>query len=217
MTQCGRPTKTGQPCRSNRIGSPVAWRIDTMFHQPPPVIEMPHSCWRHLTEQEAAAATELYREAQAELERLIAAECRPPACWDWPVADKILKQAALIRDISDQGEAYVAATRLLRDWQAGRCAICGGAESADVLDHAHATGLIRGRLCQSCNLLEGFASDPEDPCVLYRARNPASMLGITMLYYSPFTGWAEPEPEREAELDRSPGYLLATYLADGGE
>lgn len=27
--------------------------------------------------------------------------------------------------------------------------------------------------------------------------------------------WAEPEPSRIAALDRSPGYLLATYLADG--
>ena len=214
MTQCGRPTVSGRPCRNGRIGPPASWQISAMFGQPVPAIEIPHSCHQHLTEQEAAAVAALYEEDRAETERLIAAEHGPPACWDWPVTDANLEQAARVREIGDLGDAYFAAARLLRAWQAGRCAVCGGVRSDDVLDHDHVTGLIRGRLCQSCNLLEGFAGDPEDPCVLYRTRNPASMLGIKMLYYSPFTGWAEPEPDLPPELDRSPGYLLATYLAD---
>lgn len=189
-----------------------------MFGQVPAPGEMPHSCHRHLTEQEAVMVAELYRNDEAEMNRLVAAErLQTPACWDWPVADEDLVRADGVREIGDLGSAYVAATRLLRAWQAGRCAICGCPEPASVLDHDHATGLIRGRLCRSCNLLEGFAGDPEDPCVLYRTRNPASMLGIKMPYYSPFTGWAEPEPNRLVDLDRSPGYLLAAYLADGDD
>jgi hypothetical protein len=27
----------------------------------------------------------------------------------------------------------------------------------------------------------------------YRERNPASILGVEIRYYSPFTGWAEPD------------------------
>lgn len=176
---------------------------------------MPPSCWQHLTEEEAAFAEALYLKDREERALEALADRKPPTCWSWPVTDAHLERARLIRKCADLGDAYVAATRLIREWQQGRCAVCGGARCDEVLDHDHATGLIRGRLCQSCNLLEGFASDPEDPCVLYRTRNPATMLGVRMLYYSRFTGWAEPEPEREINLDRSPGYLLATYLADG--
>lgn len=36
--------------------------------------------------------------------------------------------------------------------QGGRCAICGDQPSRLVVDHNHSTGLVRGLLCQSCNL-----------------------------------------------------------------
>lgn len=46
-------------------------------------------------------------------------------------------------------------------WQKGHCAWCGRkAGDRLVLDHCHATGLIRGYLCRSCNSVEGWSSDP---------------------------------------------------------
>lgn len=44
--------------------------------------------------------------------------------------------------------------------QKNRCAICQ-LESTDVLrvDHDHETGIIRGLLCHSCNLVLGHAKD----------------------------------------------------------
>ncbi len=55
--------------------------------------------------------------------------------------------------------------------QGGRCAICGGPPIArwGVLgvDHDHATGKVRGLLCDPCNTLLGLAKD--DAAVLDRA------------------------------------------------
>lgn len=141
-------------------------------------------------------------------------QCAPVACWSWPVTTEHQQRAGEARACPDPAQAYQLAWTLLTDWQAGRCGICGG-NSDRFLDHSHKTGLVRGWLCQSCNLSEGFDGSPDGRAARYRTKNPASILGIEMRYYSPFTGWAEPEPEREAEHDRSPGYLLATYLADG--
>ena len=74
----------------------------------------------------------------------------------------------------------------LFDWQDGRCAFCGvPAETALVTDHDHATGLVRGLLCRSCN-----ASEPHSDGVAWvRYRNgwtPATVLGIEQEYWSPF-------------------------------
>jgi hypothetical protein len=48
----------------------------------------------------------------------------------------------------------------------GRCSICGGAQVGNKgvlsLDHDHATGRVRGLLCDPCNLVLGvFGDDPE--------------------------------------------------------
>lgn len=54
--------------------------------------------------------------------------------------------------------------------QGGVCAICGEAETARykgrvkwlAVDHDHATGRLRGLLCQACNLIIGFAADDRE-------------------------------------------------------
>jgi ferric-dicitrate binding protein FerR (iron transport regulator) len=59
-------------------------------------------------------------------------------------------------------EAVSAYHRLLRE-QDGKCAICRVSESRRKLDldHDHATGMVRGLLCNSCNLgLGKFGDDP---------------------------------------------------------
>ena len=51
--------------------------------------------------------------------------------------------------------------------QDGRCAICGTGEIRLVIDHDHHTGLIRGLLCNSCNV--GLGLFKEHPMILTRA------------------------------------------------
>lgn len=92
-----------------------------------------------------------------------------PACWDWPLPPL------------PQPNRFYA---VVRDWQAGRCAICGehrpgynGLEH----DHDHATGDSRGYLCRRCNSMEG-RSNALEVFVHYRVRNPATMLGMLDSY-----------------------------------
>lgn len=52
--------------------------------------------------------------------------------------------------------------------QAGRCLICHHVPSEDlVVDHNHATGRVRGLLCQKCNRMLGHVGD--DPRILRSA------------------------------------------------
>ena len=57
--------------------------------------------------------------------------------------------------------------------QEGKCAICGIVPKEDALkrtlhvDHCHSTGMIRGLLCQNCNLMLGFSKDSAE--ILLRA------------------------------------------------
>jgi hypothetical protein len=57
--------------------------------------------------------------------------------------------------------------------QDGACVICGTTEPGDNwhrglhIDHCHATGRVRGLLCQNCNQMLGKAHD--DPAVLRKA------------------------------------------------
>ncbi len=43
--------------------------------------------------------------------------------------------------------------------QGGQCAICGTTPERLVIDHCHETGVVRGLLCQSCNVGLGFMRD----------------------------------------------------------
>ena len=93
-----------------------------------------------------------------------------PACWLWPVPETL--------GFADERSAE----SFLDHWN-HKCAICGWRD-ATATDHDHSTGLVRGRLCHSCNVREGTSSD--GVFVKYRERNPATILGVQIRYWSPF-------------------------------
>ena len=134
----------------------------------------------------------------------------PVAFWNWPVSDNDRRRAQEARDCTDPERARSIAWKLLADWQDDRCAVCGG--RSDFLDHDHKTGLVRGWLCHCCNTGEGSPTYiPGDWFERYREKNPATILGIEIRYFSPFTGWAEPDPG-PVSLEQHPAYVLAEYL-----
>lgn len=100
-----------------------------------------------------------------------------PACWAWNVAPEHLAAAS----ICPESHAHL----LLWNWQQGMCAVCARPAQAGrplVRDHCHASGLIRGLLCQRCNVGEGHtASGLKRPIAAfdgYRARYPALMIAL---------------------------------------
>ncbi|UPZ27599.1 endonuclease VII domain-containing protein [Streptomyces sp. LRE541] len=129
-----------------------------------------------------------------------------PLCWYWPtelpardeVKRRFLEQAAGAGRTPEQAEVLwkleCAADALVGDddgalarWQDGRCAICGKTRDL-VCDHDHATGLVRGWLCHSCNITEGTNQEPDTIFARYRERPPAAILGIAIRYLNPVTG-----------------------------
>lgn len=79
------------------------------------------------------------------------------------------------------------AVRLLVTFQRGMCAVCGVDLEVGrwkrrrwVLDHDHATGLVRGVLCRSCNGLEAHSTDAAFEA--YRSEPPAAALGLVTPY-----------------------------------
>lgn len=86
-----------------------------------------------------------------------------------------------------------------QDWQDGRCGFCGRTiedfapkRMKMVLDHDHATGLVRGYLCRPCNSSEGQGN----PRRWWRWRagwNPASLLGTDEEYVGWGWGWEQME------------------------
>ena len=124
---------------------------------------------------------------------------RDPVCWLWPAPETCTFA-------SDE-----VARDFLRYWHNGQCAACGSPGDL-VQDHDHETGLVRGYLCRSCNGLEAGASD-KTTWGKYRRRNPATILGISLRYYSPFTGYAEPAPPPMPIDDDHPAFEAARLLA----
>lgn len=191
---CGRPTKSGAPCRR----APV----------------LPSGgCIAHLT----AAEREQWeaRKAWADLlfARVSAAESprTEPACWSWPVPADLAEQTEAAHgpywhrlNADDHAELVVA------EWQDDRCAICER-RGRLVTDHDHVTGLVRGLLCHSCNVREGCDRTGSPLFARYRERPPAAILGVRVRYYSPFTGYAEPMRPGDTAAAAE---LLAAALAE---
>ena len=148
----------------------------------------PASCPSHATRAELAGHA--HAQALAEEWSRSARLAEPVECWGWPVTDEHRRRAREAAECADAGRARVLAMRLLRDWHDYRCAICGG--RSEFTDHDHETAGVRGFLCRSCNTSEAFAWLAGGCFDRYRNRNPASILGLVIRYYSPFTGWAEP-------------------------
>lgn len=176
---CGRPTKRGTPCRQ----SPLA------YWQLPKREGRPHSCLRHLTAEERAE----YDREVAEAESSEAAAHRAvdemnPACWNWAVSDGAVHQGP---------DPDIAGLAAIEEWQVGRCGICAS-RGRLVTDHDHATGLVRGLLCQRCNTAEAFRS--VGPYRRYRERPPAVILGVKVRYWDPIAGdYVQPAAIREAD------------------
>ncbi|MFE9855624.1 endonuclease domain-containing protein [Streptomyces sp. NPDC005780] len=129
-----------------------------------------------------------------------------PLCWYWPSElasperarrtflehaerqGSTLEQAEVLWKLESAAESLTGdAAVVLADWQEGRCAICGKAREL-VCDHDHATGLIRGWLCSSCNTAEGANLEPDTIFARYRERPPTVILGFSIPYVDPITG-----------------------------
>jgi hypothetical protein len=133
-----------------------------------------------------------------------------PECRRWPVPDLSRLHGA------DPLVVEVEAEEALREWQAGRCAMCGNLEPLRT-DHDHKTGLVRGLLCHSCNVLEGVQQGADTPLGRYRQNSPAIILNITVRYFNHFLGlYAQPEGERdEADfLRRAAKAINAIQIGD---
>ena len=189
MTErCGRLTAKGALCKSKRMSAPWV----SGYKSP--------ACYLHATPEERLENAHLHaldedgwRLTQATL---------PVDCWAWPVTAEHLARAAEANACADIEQGEQLAMRLLYDWQDGRCAVCGG--DPDFKDHDHDTGLIRGLLCRFCNGQEGgVVGFPGNRFERYRKQNPASMLGLRIRYWSPFTGYAEPGPTAEERFESS--------------
>lgn len=184
--RCGRPTRSGGTCKAWAVGPDGP------------------ACVVHLTSEERQRPV-TWMGVIDYLASTLPPGPTMPACAEWPVTDQDIESAKSVTADDVRG--------FLEDWQQGRCAGCGSRRGL-VLDHDHDTGLVRGVLCGGCNVHEAYASQLDDPMFVYRKRNPASMLGISVRYWSPIYGWAQPAPG-QMPIDTDPAYLVAAATAAG--
>lgn len=144
----------GRPTKNT--GKPCRARIQVRYP----------ACPAHRTAEERDEVARLDAELDAERAKiqqwLDAAE---PACWSWQV-----------REVDRDADPV----DVLVEWQAERCAICGGRQARQVWDHDHATDLVRGLLCVSCNSKEPGGVGVFDR---YRERPPTAILGIEIEHF----------------------------------
>lgn len=108
--------------------------------------------------------------------------------------------------------------RLLKEHQAGRCAVCRETRKRLVVDHDHYTGLVRGLLCRSCNSTQG--RDYRAPWFeQYRANPPAARLGLRVQYNKrmPVKREIEPLVKELAELIREDGWDIGELSCVQGD
>lgn len=89
---------------------------------------------------------------------------KEPACWGW-----------ILPPPSDRDARW-----RLNSWNFGMCAMCEVTNSMEPIyeDHDHGSSLIRGYLCNKCNLLEGNGHlHPE-----WGVKNPATLLGVKVRF-----------------------------------
>jgi hypothetical protein len=168
------------------------------------------ACVAHLSAEEHAGWQAAIASEEAELQQRFRA--RMAVCWDWVVTAAHDGEAERAQLLDDVEESERVAWSLLLDWQGDRCAICG-ARSGLVIDHDHATGYVRGLLCPSCNVREGFAG-PAEVFGRYRSQNPAAILGVRIRYWNPFSGYARPRDLGPLPIDDDhPVFVLGRLLA----
>lgn len=182
----------------------------------------PLSCGTHLHPDRRAAEesrrleVEAARLAALPAEQVAAIERRAriftsgtPGCWSWPSAVPTFEEVTAgmstgLRQAlgsTEEGRAGV----IMDHWHAGRCAVCERKhDGALVTDHDHATGLVRGLLCRSCNTREGnVVGTAAAVFAAYRERPPAAILGLTCRYRDPYTGqYAQQSDPEGADVDR---------------